>query len=584
MKYPGKLFLSLLIFAALLVLTGIYWYGYQHPSIGIDDANIYFVYMKHLAEGKGLVWNPGGERVEGFTSLLWTLLGGLLYKISPDRITTLLLATCFLLSFFTLYGVTRFARKLNGTENKVLTASDLIILALLILPRGFMEWNVLSLMETPLWMFLLTSISLQLGNYYLPGKRINIAVFSLLVVLINLTRPESLAFNFLFIGILFIMLRAEEGWKAALRKTLLPLVAHIGSLAALIGWRLSYFGYPLPNTYYAKVSSSIKENILSGVRYVLRLFYFYPYTAFLLVMVLFFGAAILLRKKRGQQPAAWTLQEKIALILGVIVCAGFGLPVLAGGDHFIFGRFFQPILPLLALSACNFALWKQYAGVTIRSSRRAVAALLLAFLFSLVFLSKLTLSDFFTSGGSGIIFPEFEVAVRGRTAGNQLNETFAACKRLPSIGAMATGGVGYTYNGNTIDLLGLNNTIMAHATGVKTGLRDHASFTWDGFWKLRPEIFGAAHGGEAVQDSIPFVLYENEPGFRNSLMYSLLKGIFDDEAFRKAYTPALVKYKNNDYSVFGYYANTFLSSLDPTVYTIKKLERTSGSNSSTSKM
>ncbi|MFZ5446422.1 MAG: hypothetical protein ACOZQL_40920 [Myxococcota bacterium] len=37
-----------------------------------DDAFISFRYARHLAEGKGLVWNVG-ERVEGFTNLLWTL-------------------------------------------------------------------------------------------------------------------------------------------------------------------------------------------------------------------------------------------------------------------------------------------------------------------------------------------------------------------------------------------------------------------------------------------------------------------------------------------------------------------------------
>lgn len=41
-----------------------------------DDAFISFRYARHLAEGKGLVWNVG-ERVEGFTNLLWTLTLGL---------------------------------------------------------------------------------------------------------------------------------------------------------------------------------------------------------------------------------------------------------------------------------------------------------------------------------------------------------------------------------------------------------------------------------------------------------------------------------------------------------------------------
>lgn len=37
-----------------------------------DDAMISMRYARNLAEGYGLVWNPG-ERVEGYTNPLWTL-------------------------------------------------------------------------------------------------------------------------------------------------------------------------------------------------------------------------------------------------------------------------------------------------------------------------------------------------------------------------------------------------------------------------------------------------------------------------------------------------------------------------------
>ena len=50
--------------------------------LGIDDANIYFVYAKNLALGHGFVYHPGGERVEGFTSLLWTLLCAAAHRLA----------------------------------------------------------------------------------------------------------------------------------------------------------------------------------------------------------------------------------------------------------------------------------------------------------------------------------------------------------------------------------------------------------------------------------------------------------------------------------------------------------------------
>ena len=46
-------------------------------------------YAKNLAHGYGLVWNPGGERVEGYTNLLWVLYMSLfhLLPVAPSKIS-----------------------------------------------------------------------------------------------------------------------------------------------------------------------------------------------------------------------------------------------------------------------------------------------------------------------------------------------------------------------------------------------------------------------------------------------------------------------------------------------------------------
>ena len=50
-----------------------------------DDSFISFRYAEHLARGHGLVYNVG-ERVEGYTNLLWTLLvaAALRLGIAPE--------------------------------------------------------------------------------------------------------------------------------------------------------------------------------------------------------------------------------------------------------------------------------------------------------------------------------------------------------------------------------------------------------------------------------------------------------------------------------------------------------------------
>src|SRR5512146_430215 len=69
-----------------------------YPLIGIDDANIYFVYARNLANGYGFVYNSGGERVEGFTSLLWTLISALAFKFLAHPELTLLIINILLVS------------------------------------------------------------------------------------------------------------------------------------------------------------------------------------------------------------------------------------------------------------------------------------------------------------------------------------------------------------------------------------------------------------------------------------------------------------------------------------------------------
>src|SRR4029450_300392 len=67
-----------LLSAVLLVLHARMYWGYS-----VDDAFISMRYGKNLADGNGLVYNPG-ERVEGYSNLAWTLILAGLHKISPE--------------------------------------------------------------------------------------------------------------------------------------------------------------------------------------------------------------------------------------------------------------------------------------------------------------------------------------------------------------------------------------------------------------------------------------------------------------------------------------------------------------------
>jgi hypothetical protein len=80
-------FLFLLTVAAFVTYAALFIYrtsfvvgGERYFSL-FDDAMISMRYAKNLANGHGLVWNPGGERVEGYTNLLWVLYMALVHLL-----------------------------------------------------------------------------------------------------------------------------------------------------------------------------------------------------------------------------------------------------------------------------------------------------------------------------------------------------------------------------------------------------------------------------------------------------------------------------------------------------------------------
>src|SRR5437667_6244739 len=64
----------------LLLLLGLLYVHARHFEFIQDDSFITFRYVRHLISGNGLVWNLG-ERVEGYTTFLWTALLALAGKL-----------------------------------------------------------------------------------------------------------------------------------------------------------------------------------------------------------------------------------------------------------------------------------------------------------------------------------------------------------------------------------------------------------------------------------------------------------------------------------------------------------------------
>jgi hypothetical protein len=112
---------------------------------------------------------------------------------------------------------------------------------------------------------------------------------------------------------------------------------------------------------------------------------------------------------------------------------------------------------------------------------------------------------------------EYGIAVRGRALGALLNQMMPTSP--PSIGIVAAGGVAMAYRGPIIDLMGLNSVTMGHSPGDRFGQKNHAAFSEDVFWALRPDLVSPRFvlDDAAMQDTRRWLTARNDRYLRGLL-------------------------------------------------------------------
>lgn len=240
---------SLILFYVFL-LAAASWYINGKSFIGIDDANIYMVYMKNFAQGHGFVYNIGDERVEGFTSLLWTIIGSFVFLISSSP-EFLLLGLNLVIVAYTFYLVVDHIEKPNANRKNIISSSSWLFLLAIGATPGFIDWTIISLMETGLWTMIITVLSLKIISFNgAQNKRIYYTTFNILIVFLLICRPESM----LIAPVLIFLNGFKEFYLNRSIKVVsivfsLNISVLILTLSALLVWRHTYFGYLFPNTY-----------------------------------------------------------------------------------------------------------------------------------------------------------------------------------------------------------------------------------------------------------------------------------------------------------------------------------------------
>jgi hypothetical protein len=279
-----------------------------------DDAMISMRYARNLAQGAGLVWNPG-ERVEGYTNFLWTAYMALvqLFPIRMAQTSLVILLTNLMLSAATIPYLARLVRLLGGTAVGVA-----VTLTIYVFNKSLMAWNTTGV-ETALLAFLLVVTIVRVIE---ESRRAQPRLLTyLLIAVMSLVRADALVLAGLVYLLAFVLTPRRQ---RVIGYTLISLTL---PLAQMI-FRIAYYGDWLPNTAYLKVANW-NDRVLAGARYVLEFIWQY---------VMLIGLAVMGALRLRDRTLRW-LAGLIAVVLGYVA--------FIGGDAFPNVRFFVPILPLL---------------------------------------------------------------------------------------------------------------------------------------------------------------------------------------------------------------------------------------------
>lgn len=579
--------------ALVLVFVVIVRFGHPETRFGVDDANIFLVYAKHLSSGDGCVFNVGGERVEGFSSPLWVLVATL-FSLGPVAPTLLLLGLNVVLTAAALVltaavlecGLGAGGLPGGSRGRRILSPAFALLLAWSFAAPGYVLWTTLTLMETGLWSALLIA-SLRIvcagSGPELPARRQDRLLCASVGGLV-LCRPEGLLWALVFIAIHGLVQAGQAGSVAAgARRARLPLLGYGALVGSVTVFRLAFFGYPLPNTFYAKMSLDVAYNLRVGAEYALGFFLDNGFAALFLsvsfVSALALGgkalrALLANAKSRDQQvPGEIGGLETTCFATSVVVSVGFLVPILIGGDHFGAFRHYQPLWPLLPIPALLAVVALARRAGSERPSRSGASETWRRVGVPLACAAYLPFSWASSSSWSNLLetrlMHEFVIAEVGRKTGRYLSRRFADDAR-PSVGVISSGALKYSYAGEVVDLMGLNSSRMAHHPGDRYGLKNHAAFSKEIFRELRPDIVVLP-----LDTLIPpqADLRDYERQYRNGIAREALEDLFRDPSFSAAYTLAAINRMGaQGLQLGGYFRKDYLDDLeDSGEYAVRRL-------------
>jgi len=303
-----KLIIPMLaIFIALLVQTS--WVE--------EDAFITLRTSDNFMHGYGLRWNVD-ERVQTFTNPLWMFVLTGTHKIITNPYITLILVS-IITSALALFVLLIYIPQNNF--------GILLAFAVLTLSKSFVDFSTSGL-ENPATHLLAVIFVALYFKVEKPLSDKNLFFLSLLAGLATFNRMDTLLFYLPVLIALFI--------NQPRRRTFFIILAGFSPFILWEIFSIIYYGFPVPNTYYAKLNTGVplSEELTQGILYFLNSLGWDPITLTITVSAL----VLTFISKR---------KDEILIALGIVLY--FGYIIYIGGD-FMSGRFFSaPLILSVAL-------------------------------------------------------------------------------------------------------------------------------------------------------------------------------------------------------------------------------------------
>jgi len=476
----------------------------------LEDAFITFRYAKHLGQGYGIgAWNTTGERVEGFTPFLWMLLlGGASVLNLPLVLAAKIMGVCAHLGIVIL--LLNLAYFIDERQMGFSTRRAGFLAALVVTFSLPLSFYASSGMETTLFAFL-GLLYFLITTKCLLRNRGTFFLIPLTIALL-LIRPEGL-FVAASIQLFAFFVAKREG--KSVRFATLCLMTLGASFGLLTLYRLVTFGYPLPNTYYAKATGGIHHLIL-GMRYVRSYLLTDPKAA---VVVISCIILVVSKKKRVSVTA-------VERFIWVFLLLYFLYVMKVGGDNlwaFPYFRHMLSIIPFIIL-ALVFALMRLFpqrlwlfAGVIVGG---CVFLAHTNTFFSKEYNPIVPILEDTFKGGYSVSFREPEP----NAYIDWVRDTF---DKNTLIATSMAGEFPYYVDAHFIDALGLNDTHIAHQGIYQPGAVDTKSDTAY-VLSRKPQIIESTIRASHILRNLPI---------RRGISYWRLmeEGLIRSETFREDY-------------------------------------------------